>query len=447
MRTGAVSALWTLLVTALVAALVAGCPKTEQRSASPQERELPEKAARANAGDAHEDAGPATRRVAHLAAGYTHTCVLFEDGGVRCWGKGANGRLGTGAAETIGDDETPAAIADVALGGWAVQISAGDDHACALLDTGKLRCWGGNRDGQLGYGHTRDIGDDETPASAGDVPLDEAVAQVVAGSAYTCALLESGRVRCWGASPEGETGLGLDGRTIGDDEAPTAVPALELGGRVTQLAGATGMPCALLEGGAVRCWGAVAGSSADRHTPAAEHPPVALGANAARIAAGVGGLRACAMSERGRVRCWGGGVSGLVGYAREIDDVGVSEAPTPAQLGDVPLAGEARVRGVGLGAKHSCVALDDGGVRCWGEPRFGVLGPGRSGRVMAADAAAIDIGGRVDEIAAGGFHTCAVLDTGSVRCWGRNADGQLGYGTAENVGELRSVAAVGDVPL
>ncbi|WP_045118959.1 hypothetical protein [Haliangium ochraceum] len=113
----------------------------------------------------------------------------------------------------------------------------------------------------------------------------------------------------------------------------------------------------------------------------------------------------------------------------------------------MPLAGEARVRGVALGAKHSCVVLDDGGVRCWGEPRFGVLGPRGDGRVMAADAVAIDVGGRVDEIAAGAFHTCAVLDTGSVRCWGRNADGQLGYGTAENVGELRSVAAVGDVPL
>ncbi|ACY15475.1 RCC1 domain-containing protein [Haliangium ochraceum] len=287
MRTGAMGALRALMVSALVT----GCPKTEPRSASPQEQEQeqeqkPGPVPTASVAEAAPAAGGA-RRVEHVAAGYAHTCVLFDDGGVRCWGKGANGRLGTGATENIGDDETPAASADVALGGRAVQISAGDDHACALLDTGKLRCWGGNRDGQLGYGHTRDIGDDETPASAGDVPLDEAVAQVVAGSAYTCALLESGRVRCWGASPEGETGLGLDGRTIGDDEAPTAVPALELGGRVTQLAGATGMPCALLEGGAVRCWGAVAGSSADRHTPAAEHPPVALGANAARIAAGV----------------------------------------------------------------------------------------------------------------------------------------------------------------
>jgi alpha-tubulin suppressor-like RCC1 family protein len=395
------------------------------------------------------DARPAPRRVEHISAGREHTCVLFAGGSVRCWGKGAGGRLGTGSVASIGDDETPATIPDVALGGRAVQITAGHTHTCALLDTGRVRCWGDNAEGQLGYGHTRDIGDDEAPASAGDVTLDEPVTQIIAGDALTCALLASGRVRCWGNSSEGETGHGLDHSNIGDDEEPTAYPALELGGRVTQIASSYASPCALLEGGSVRCWGPVAGSGVDRYTPAAEHPLVALGVPAMGIISGVGGRRACAITAAGRLRCWGGGVYGLVGYAYEIDNVGVTpgDLPTPAKLGDVPLAGDGRVVGIAPGGGHTCALLDTGKVRCWGANEFGVLGPGGPERVRAKDAVEIDVGGRVAEIAAGAFFTCAVLDTGRVRCWGDNADGQLGYGTSENVGEKRSPAAAGDVPL
>jgi alpha-tubulin suppressor-like RCC1 family protein len=395
------------------------------------------------------DARPAPPRVAHIATGYEHTCVLFDGGNVRCWGKGADGRLGTGATASIGDDETPAAIPDVALGGRAVQIAAGRNHTCALLDTGKVRCWGGNARGQLGYGHTRDIGDDEAPASAGDVSLDEPVTQIAAAHELTCALLASGRVHCWGASPEGQTGQGLDGRHIGDDEVPTAFPALALGGRVMQLVSEHGQPCALLQGGSVRCWGPVTGSTVDRYTPAAEHPLVALGVPAVRLGSGVGAGRTCAITAAGRLRCWGSGTYGSVGYAFEIDDVGVSrgELPTPAKLGDVPLAGGGRVIGVAPGGDHTCALLDTGRVRCWGEGHVGVLGPGSPERVLARDAVEIDVGGRVVEIAAGHMHTCALLDTGRVRCWGLAADGRLGYGTAENVGEQRSPAEVGDVPL
>ena len=56
------------------------------------------------------------------------------------------------------------------LGGQTIAIAAGDLHICTLLSTGALRCWGYGSDGALGYGNRSTIGDDETPASAGDVP-------------------------------------------------------------------------------------------------------------------------------------------------------------------------------------------------------------------------------------------------------------------------------------
>jgi alpha-tubulin suppressor-like RCC1 family protein len=60
-------------------------------------------------------------------------------------------------------------VGDIELGGVAVEVSAGNGHSCARLDTGAIRCWGRNFYGQLGYANTIDIGDDESPASAGDV--------------------------------------------------------------------------------------------------------------------------------------------------------------------------------------------------------------------------------------------------------------------------------------
>jgi alpha-tubulin suppressor-like RCC1 family protein len=135
--------------------------------------------------------------------------------------------------EGDGDDETPVEAAaagfggDVDVGGPVIQIAAGDIHTCALLATGKVRCWGGNDDGLLGYGHTLDLGDDETPAEAaagvgGDVDVGGPAVQLAAGGNHTCALLATGAVRCWGFGFRGQLGYG-DQSTIGDDETPASV--------------------------------------------------------------------------------------------------------------------------------------------------------------------------------------------------------------------------------
>lgn len=414
---------------------------------------LPAPSAPLGAAPAH---GPAGRlhveHVEHIAAGDEHTCVLLRGGAVRCWGAGGRGRLGTGATASIGDDESPAAIPDVALGGRAVQVVAGKEHTCALLDTGGVRCWGAAQSGQLGYGNRRDIGDDESPASAGDVPLGEPAVQLTASGMHTCALLGSGRVRCWGLDTEGQLGLAFDPRTIGDDEVPTAVPAIDFGARVEQLASSFAHTCARFAGGAVRCWGPVLGAGIDKFTPAAARPPVALGAPAAILGTGTAATHTCAITTAGRVRCWGLATGGPRGHDKSVA-VGVAPGrlPTPAELGDLPMIG--RVVQVAPGSDHTCVLTDAGQVRCWGDSRFGGLGQGRGqGTVQAARipverAALVDLGGRAVGIAAGGFHTCALLDTGRVRCWGWNRSGQLGYGTPENVGAERPPAAVGDVPL
>jgi Regulator of chromosome condensation (RCC1) repeat len=128
--------------------------------------------------------------------------------------------LGYGNEITIGDNETPASAGDIDVGGMAVSITAGQFHTCALLDTGAVRCWGSSfSDGALGYGNINTIGDNETPASAGDVPLGGVAVSITVGAGHTCALLDTSAVRCWGYG--GPLGYG-NINTIGDNETPAS---------------------------------------------------------------------------------------------------------------------------------------------------------------------------------------------------------------------------------
>jgi len=85
------------------------------------------------------------------------------------------GQLGYANTHDIGDDEDPATAGDVAIGAPVRQLAAGLVHTCALVqlptNTTAVRCWGSGGNGQLGYGNATTIGDDETPMSAGDVPV------------------------------------------------------------------------------------------------------------------------------------------------------------------------------------------------------------------------------------------------------------------------------------
>ncbi|MEQ9228218.1 MAG: hypothetical protein RLO15_17870, partial [Parvibaculum sp.] len=179
---------------------------------------------------------------------------------MRCWGLGSTGQLGYGNTTTIGDDESPASVGPVDLGPGrtATAISAGSSHTCAVLDTGQVRCWGLGSDGQLGYGNIDDIGDDESPASVGPVDLGpgRTATAISAGDFHTCAVLDTGEVRCWGMGSAGQLGYG-NLNAIGDDETPASAGPVDLGpGRMALAISADALhTCAILDSGRLRCWG------------------------------------------------------------------------------------------------------------------------------------------------------------------------------------------------
>jgi alpha-tubulin suppressor-like RCC1 family protein len=378
---------------------------------------------------------PRSRTVIQIAAGDQHTCALLRDGSVRCWGDNSHGQLGYADKETVGDDEPPGAAGDVNVGGVVRQIAAGHFHTCALLETDKVRCWGSNSQGQLGYGHTRDIGDDETPASAGDVDIGGPERQIAAGGSHTCAVLENGKVRCWGRGDGGHLGYG-NKRSIGDDETPASAGDVDVGGAAVQIA-AGSHTCVILKNGNVRCWGGGtdgrlgygnAKNIGDDESPASAGD-VKLGGKARQIA--VGHFHTCALLETGTVRCWGSGGVGQLGYDG-TENIGNDK--TPAMAGDVDV-GE-KVSQVAAGGYETCAVLEPGKVRCWGL---------RSGKASASGD--IDVGGTVRQIAAGGAHVCVLLETGKVRCWGDNHHGQLGIGHGKDGGSPETTTPTEDVSL
>ena len=183
-----------------------------------------------------------------------HTCVLTTVGSVKCWGTASLGRLGYGNATDLGDDETPASAGTVNIGGTATAITAGSVHTCALLSTGAVTCWGPGVSGRLGYGNTTTIGDNETPASAGTVNIGGTATAITAGDEHTCALLSTGAVTCWGGNLQGQLGYG-NTTTIGDDETPASAGTVNIGGTAVAVATGVDHTCVVLTSGAVKCWG------------------------------------------------------------------------------------------------------------------------------------------------------------------------------------------------
>jgi alpha-tubulin suppressor-like RCC1 family protein len=90
-----------------------------------------------------------------------HACALLENGDLRCWGYGFYGELGNGSMENIGDDETPAEAPPVDLGVAVERVWALPTMTCVEGADGELYCWGNNGLGELGLGHTENVGQHE----------------------------------------------------------------------------------------------------------------------------------------------------------------------------------------------------------------------------------------------------------------------------------------------
>lgn len=337
-----------------------------------------------------------------LKAGESHTCAQMPAGGTRCWGENNYGQLGDG---TMTDQIVPVDV--VGLGGRVAAITAGEFHTCALSSGGGLKCWGFDRFGQLGDGRM-------SYAPVAIPGLNDVVtANAAALGQHACAVLRAGSVKCFGYNQYGQ---------LGDGTMTTRTNPMEvygLGGDVTAVAGGSSHTCALTTAGGVKCWGANAyfqlgiGGYGDRLTPSD-----VAGLTEGVVALAAGAEHTCALTQSGGVKCWGRGAFGRLGDGTQ------EHRWTPTSVTGL----SSGVVSVSAGGFHTCAVTDVGAVKCWGDNSFGQLGDGtRTNRLVPTAVSGLTNG--YVAVAAGYGHSCALETSGSVKCWGDNANGTLGDGT------------------
>jgi alpha-tubulin suppressor-like RCC1 family protein len=229
-----------------------------------------------------------------IAARHFGACARLSGGTVQCWGYNEFGELGNGTdGQPSSSPVTVVGITDAAT------IGAGEDHTCAVLTGGAVKCWGNNFSGRLGDGNTGTFAN--TPVTV--VGISTATA-VTGGSGHTCARLPGGVMKCWGSGGAGQRGDGTGGDGSGSDAlTPVSVGGMT-GARV--ITAGSAHTCAIVDGGAAKCWGndeyGQIGDGAYTYPGPNTPTPVVGIANATALQAG--SYHTCVVVP-GAVRCWG----------------------------------------------------------------------------------------------------------------------------------------------
>ncbi len=416
-----------------------------------------------------------------------HTCAILDNGGLKCWGMNNFAQLGQGHMNNImGPTNVGDNLPQIQLGSGrsAIQVSAGTGHICALLDNGTVKCWGHNAMGQLGQGVTETtVGDslsemgDALPAV--NLGTGRYAVQVAAGGQHSCALLDNATVKCWGYNDYGELGQGHT-NNIGTaaDGMGDALPIVNLGnGRTaTQIVAGYEHTCALLDNQSVKCWGEnSSGQLGQGNTDTIGDQSGEMGDNLNAVALGTGRsvkqitagfTHTCALLDGGEVKCWGKNASGELGYGDTLQ-----RGDGPGEMGNnlavVSIGTNKSVKQVSAGHSMTCALLDDAKTKCWGLNFYGNLGQGHTASIgnqassMGDQLPAIDLGDGISakQISAFNLSACVVTSDNGVKCWGYA--GQHGNGNEHkgddanemgnslpivNLGNGRTAKRIGLVP-
>eukprot|EP01065_Artemidia_motanka_P020338 TRINITY_DN24349_c0_g3_i1.p1 TRINITY_DN24349_c0_g3~~TRINITY_DN24349_c0_g3_i1.p1 ORF type:complete len:1106 (+),score=202.69 TRINITY_DN24349_c0_g3_i1:256-3318(+) len=224
----------------------------------------------------------------------------------------------------------------------------------------------------------------------------------------------------------------------------TMLGVKKTGNFITAVACGRYFGCALFDQFKVKCWGVDApalgyGDSLARGTTAASMGDnlgyIPLTASVSQIAAGA--YHVCAIFTDNSLRCWGSNTYGQLGYGHNSD---IGTTPTDLSgLGTITVGGTPAA--VECANYHSCILDTAGKVMCWGRNNDGQLGL-EDTTARSTPSTAVDLGGeRTSQFCAAAAHTCSLLVSGVVKCWGLNDRGQLGQGDTANRGQASNMGS------
>ena len=363
-----------------------------------------------------------------VSAGDDHTCAVASDGGVWCWGLSLFGRIGQANHERCVDNTCPQPTR--LLGGEGFRgLAAGGMHTCAVRDQ-RASCWGLDWQGQLGSGGTaaqrcgaaaRDPNSVPCSVEPALVALGFPTARVTTGSRHSCALTGEGVAWCWGHDLAGQLG---DEATRESIDVPVAVSGDH---RFVDITGGTSHTCAIDDDQQAWCWGTDLEGRLGLGTVRSTAVPAPVVGERGSPDPSRHPRLYWSDLEAGTAHTCGIATDGLAfcwglgGHGRLGSELSVNSYPFPVR---VRLPG--RAISITAGDSHSCAVLEGGAAYCWGRNQHGQLGTGTTANALTP--VAVASGESFVQITAGGRHTCAVAADGRLFCWGAGGEGQLGTG-------------------
>lgn len=377
--------------------------------------------------------------------------VLFSDatgvapapGEGLAWGYGFYGQLGNGIFYTAVNRGTAAPVAVSALPGGRqlVAIAARDVSSLALAGDHTLWTWGQGTLGQLGNGS---VANSATPVSVNPLPGSRTAAAIANGLSHNLVLATDGRVLAWGQGTFGQLGHGA----WADSSVPVLANELPLERKAVAIAAGSTHNLALADDGTLWAWGFgmygnLGNGTFYTNSPYSSAAPVAVtpipgGRSVVAIAAG--NHHCLALASDGTLWSWGLGLYGSLG-----DGIFHFDSPngraTPTQVS--PLPGGRAIAAISAGGYHSLALANDGTLWTWGLGNLGQLGNGSF--VNSAVPVPVNAipGGRVPvKISAGSSHNLVLANDNSLWAWGQGNNGQLGNGAFVNSATPVAVAGI-----
>ena len=299
---------------------------------------------------------------------------------------------------------------------WVNSLSSAADFNCAIQQIGAVLCWGQGGDGQLGTGLDAE---ESSPALTETLGFDRTATHISAGTDHVCAILDNGDVSCWGSNSYGQLGTG----DTTNYNTPTLTDGFGIGRTAIAISSGGQHSCVILDNGSVSCWGygdyGQLGDGMDELYRSSPSLISSLGIGRTAVAISAGNLHTCAILDNGSVSCWGA--------TEQIGNGDWLDRNTPTLTNSFGIGRTAVA--ISAGYAHTCVILDNGSVSCWGHGSSGRLGNGdMEDRLSPTLTETLGQGRTAVEISSGYSHTCAILDNGSVSCWGSGGYGKLGIG-------------------
>jgi alpha-tubulin suppressor-like RCC1 family protein len=352
--------------------------------------------------------------LSQIAGGSDFACGLTSGGRVACWGHGDKGQLGNDAARS---SSTPRAVLGITE---AKQVAAGEAHACAIRgDDAEVYCWGRNEHSELANPDAAAFSSAPLPAYGVGTTRLTGATQVATGAQHTCAVLNDGKVACWGATKDGRLATPVsDSGAAAPFFAVRVVPDPDFGSLGHDITDARAISlgdahsCMLTATGAVECWGSNAFGQlgADPSLPSSPSPLIVSTPSGVRQIA-AGGSHTCALAA-GRAYCWGANDKLQLGRPSDENDW------KPAAV-----EGLDQIEELSAGMAFSCARSVSGATYCWGNNESRTLATA----TVEVSASPLKLPfDSTERIATGGSFACATRRNAETLCWGSNLFGQLG---------------------